>query len=333
MPVATSSRRLRRQDTDDIEDAVATQGRDEELDEVEAATQPRQAKGAKKEKKPRREPEEDDDVEDDDDQDDDPLANFTDQPVDKQQALRVQGLAQDWAQIRTGIHSSSYALVQDIGTAIAEFMEGEKVEAKLAEVDRTMRKLIDTENDIRAHEDTLKDLHQQIERGDAVAEILSRYEGGVQQRTDDYQSKTSRQKYAKHENYASFRQAVYEVQHPDEPMPPVSDFIPAEAGDDSDDEDDIQIGGVTQDYKCPLTLKLLEDPLTSDICKHSFDASAIREFLGTSRKKCPNAGCNQVISVSNLKPNKDLAKKAKEAARRERMREEEDSDDAESVIE
>ena len=37
----------------------------------------------------------------------------------------------------------------------------------------------------------------------------------------------------------------------------------SEPGDASDDDDDIEIGGVTQDYKCPLTLTPLVDPLTS----------------------------------------------------------------------
>ena len=36
-----------------------------------------------------------------------------------------------------------------------------------------------------------------------------------------------------------------------------------ESGDDSDDDDDVQVGGVTQDYKCPITLTMLVDPLTS----------------------------------------------------------------------
>lgn len=76
--------------------------------------------------------------------------------------------------------------------------------------------------------------------------------------------------------------------------------------------------------------------LPRSVCKHSFDASAIREFLKNdraARQKCPNAGCNKIISLNDLKPNKELAKKAKEAARRERLREEEDSDDDEDVIE
>ncbi|EKM49518.1 uncharacterized protein PHACADRAFT_265043 [Phanerochaete carnosa HHB-10118-sp] len=337
MPVATSSRRLRRQDTDDIEDATATQVRDEEVDDVEAASQPRRTKGAKRDKKARQELEDEGDEGGNDNGQhvDNPLADFADQPIDKQQAGRISGLSQDWAQIR-GLHNSSYSLVQDIGSALAEFTEGEKAEKNLAEIDKMMRSLIDTENELRAHEDTLTDLYQQVIRGEAVPEVISRYDSGVGTRQKDYGKKTSRQKYAKHEDYANFRQGIYEIQHPDEAMPPVADFIPAEEGDDSDDDDDVQVGGVTQDYRCPLTLKLLEDPLTSSVCNHSFDASAIREFLKndrTARQKCPNAGCHKIISLNDLKPNKELAKKAKEAARRERMREEEDSEDDENVIE
>ena len=131
MPVATSSRRLRRQDTDDIEDATATQTRDEELDDVEAASQPRKSKSSKKEKKKARTQDDDNDAEgdDDDDQDfEDPLADFTDQPVDKQQAGRILGLSSDWAQLRQGPHVASYALVRDIASSLAEFQDGEKAE-------------------------------------------------------------------------------------------------------------------------------------------------------------------------------------------------------------
>lgn len=36
-----------------------------------------------------------------------------------------------------------------------------------------------------------------------------------------------------------------------------------EDGDASDDEDDLEVGGITQDYKCPLTLIPFVNPLTS----------------------------------------------------------------------
>ena len=38
--------------------------------------------------------------------------------------------------------------------------------------------------------------------------------------------------------------------------------VSTEDGDVSDD-DEIEVGGVTQDYKCPITLTILVDPLTS----------------------------------------------------------------------
>lgn len=65
-------------------------------------------------------------------------------------------------------------------------------------------------------------------------------------------------------------------------MPPIVELIPkgwrynpvlpctidtiriAEDGDDSDEEDDdLYVGGVVQDLKCPLTLTWLDKPVTS----------------------------------------------------------------------
>lgn len=36
-----------------------------------------------------------------------------------------------------------------------------------------------------------------------------------------------------------------------------------EEGDESDDDDEILVGGRVQDYKCPITLTILVDPVTS----------------------------------------------------------------------
>lgn len=145
-----------------------------------------------------------------------------------------------------------------------------------------------------------------------------------------------------------------EVQHPDQPMPPVSEFFEREDGDDSDEDEDIVMGGVTQDYKCPLSLTIMVDPLTSYVlltpisspysaantvsrktCGHSFSSEAIRQYLGnslTNRKKCPTTGCNKVISLDDFRADRELAKKAREAARRERMREEEEGSGGEEII-
>lgn len=71
-----------------------------------------------------------------------------------------------------------------------------------------------------------------------------------------------------------------EVLHDNQGMPPLIELIPRgklpeavyayllswfveEGDDDDDDDDDIVIGGVTQNYKCPLTMAILEKPMTS----------------------------------------------------------------------
>lgn len=58
----------------------------------------------------------------------------------------------------------------------------------------------------------------------------------------------------------------------------------SEPGDMSDDEDsDVEVGGVTQDYKCPLTLTPLQDPLTSCVPPSPSAAlpiSAVAKILG-----------------------------------------------------
>jgi E3 SUMO-protein ligase NSE2 len=125
MPAAATSHHLRKQPTEDIEDAMSTQPRDEEVDEDEAPSQPScRSKDADKQKKPAIDLENDpEDVEEEE-----PIENLPDQPVDKQQAGRITGIAQDWEQMRKAIHHSSYALVRDIASSIAEFMDGERGE-------------------------------------------------------------------------------------------------------------------------------------------------------------------------------------------------------------
>jgi E3 SUMO-protein ligase NSE2 len=122
-----------------------------------------------------------------------------------------------------------------------------------------------------------------------------------------------------------------------------------EVGDDSDDDDDVEVGGVTQDYKCPLTLTTLKDPMTAYVssclplkssiltkarspCGHSFSAEAIRAFFKDGRnKKCPGAGCSKVYSLASLKPDKELAKKIQRAALR--AQHSDDESDSEEVVE
>ena len=89
-----------------------------------------------------------------------------------------------------------------------------------------MRELVDIDTEIRSHEQTLKDLHQQIVAGEEIvsdphafsirrhaqppqSDVLERYQVQVQEKLEAHNKKTSRQKYAKSDAYAAFRQSIY----------------------------------------------------------------------------------------------------------------------------
>ncbi|THH30662.1 hypothetical protein EUX98_g3539 [Antrodiella citrinella] len=301
----------------------------DEADVVQAAPLPPSRRKAKKAAAaPAQQPEE----EEEDAKD--IIANFKDQPLDKFERDKLAGVANDWRIMREQVHSSFFGLMNDVGSSVSEFAQGDKGEKAILDIDNVMRQLLDTEVELKLHEDTLSDILQRVAREEAVANVTDEYQSGVDKKHSAYKTKTSRQKYAKSEEYRKFRQAIFEVQHPGDAMPPVTDLISRESGDVSDDDDDVEIGGVTQDYRCPLSLTILEDPLTSTLCDHSFSAKSIMEYLGQKQMvTCPASGCKQMLTRACLQPNKALAKQAREAARRERARNdsEEESDDDEVI--
>lgn len=51
-------------------------------------------------------------------------------------------------------------------------------------------------------------------------------------------------------------------------MPSLPELIPQEEGDEDDDSDDeIRVGNIIKDYKCPITTILLVDPVTKWVCE------------------------------------------------------------------
>ncbi|EIW80950.1 hypothetical protein CONPUDRAFT_56154, partial [Coniophora puteana RWD-64-598 SS2] len=195
----------------------------------------------------------------------------------------------------------------------------------LTQVDEIMRNLLNIDHEMKSHEETLKEMYQKIIVEEPIDNAMERYDNGLKQRIEDFNSKTSRQKYASSNDYVKFKQGVFETQNPDMAIPPINAFIPKEDGDESDDDDDLEIGGVTQDYKCPISLTLLVNPMASRVCNHSFSAVAIREYLGRATKPCPATGCNAQISMNDVHPDRDLEKKVRLVARRA-QREQDDSD-------
>ncbi|KAJ6619482.1 hypothetical protein B0H10DRAFT_2025844 [Mycena sp. CBHHK59/15] len=342
MPVATSRRRktTRRQASSDIEDDGPSQAHArDDVDEGEEDAQPRRVKKEKttvkrekgKSSRAPQEPEDEDDDEDDDGRID--IENFADQPLTKADCTKINNFAIDWKNIEESMHQNS-PIITHVAVSMAEVGTGEEAQEGLEQLDRIMKGLLDAQAVMTGHSNVLNDILQSVARGqESITDATGRYNMLVDEMNADYDKKTTRQKYAKNQQYIEFKEAIYEVDHSGSAMPPITDFIPQEPGDESDDDDDdVVMGGVTQEYKCPLMMTLLEDPVTSSVCKHSFSSVAIKDMFRVNRgaQRCPAAGCSKKFTLADCKPDPELARKVKAHVRR-LARAEEDSD-AEEVI-
>ena len=128
----------------------------------------------------------------------------------------------------------------------------------------------------------------------------------VQAEREKYMSLPLSRRYAEHPEYVGFKQSVHEALHGDEvPMPPSSRWFRQEgspapgtaaaAAGEEDSDDDLAVQRATISTKCPITLRELEDPVTSNQCPHTFEKSAIIEMIGRRPAvQCPVPGCFKV---------------------------------------
>lgn len=130
---------------------------------------------------------------------------------------------------------------------------------------------------------------------------------------------------------------MHDALHPGENQPPVphaNTWFPEDTANESagarrrrnattdhtendDDEDEIQMTGVTFNSKCPITLQTFKEPYSNSVCSHTFEKSALLAYFnssatvfappnqprnrgqppqGVKQAKCPQTGCEKVSS-------------------------------------
>ncbi|KAL8778607.1 MAG: hypothetical protein Q9194_001896 [Teloschistes cf. exilis] len=180
-----------------------------------------------------------------------------------------------------------------------------------------------------------------------------------------YTSLSLQDRYASHNDYIGFRKIVHDALHPDDdtPLPHPSTWFPSSSNPasnpnnnnnlsriasansngapDSDSDPEIQIAREKRSIRCPLTLLPMHEPLTSTLCPHSFEKSAILGMLeastlrhnptqsarggGEKALKCPE--CEVLLTASTLKKDAVLIRKIRRIEEQERREREESSDD------
>ncbi|KAI1069356.1 hypothetical protein LB507_008905 [Fusarium sp. FIESC RH6] len=139
----------------------------------------------------------------------------------------------------------------------------------------------------------------------AASSAIETFEKLRARKEAEYTNMSARQRYALNNDYASFKKVWHDAMAGEDgpPLPDASrwftqDGQPAMSGADvgaaDDDDDDIAVARETISINCPLTLQPMKDPYTNRNCKHTFEKSALLEYLPMrGESQCPQAGCSQ----------------------------------------
>ncbi|KPM40957.1 hypothetical protein AK830_g5622 [Neonectria ditissima] len=162
----------------------------------------------------------------------------------------------------------------------------------------------------------------------------------------DYSALSMHQRYALNNDYGAFKKLWHDAMAGEDgaPLPdasrwfrpdgqPVMRDLPEGMGDD--DDDDIAVAREVLSINCPLTLKPMDQPYSNRKCKHTFEKSAILDYLSMrGEKQCPQTGCAQMFSRPQFDEDfyLDLAmvrriRRARQAQEQNDLDEEEDDDD------
>ncbi|XP_064652300.1 E3 SUMO-protein ligase NSE2-like isoform X2 [Lineus longissimus] len=120
---------------------------------------------------------------------------------------------------------------------------------------------------------------------------------------NDAQSSNNVAQLEGHEKYLELKQKIWDILHPDEPMP-----TQETAGDEGDDE----VAVTQQDIntRCPYLAREMTNPWRNLICKHNYDKEAVDQMLKQRKSRCPVQGCynDKPLQKSDLDENKELKK-------------------------
>ncbi|KAK0743322.1 hypothetical protein B0T18DRAFT_414994 [Schizothecium vesticola] len=175
-----------------------------------------------------------------------------------------------------------------------------------------------------------------------------------QVKADEYAALSVKQRYAQNNDYIEFKKTWHDAMHQDQEvnLPHPSTWFDAQgrpnmrgaaAGGDDDDED-LVIEREVRSFRCELSLGPITEPYTSRVCHHTFQKSAVVEFMKNNggRGHCPTCMPRRTLQASDfyddevylrrMKRAMDLAKRRQQAEEEEEGEEEEDDVPDASII-
>ncbi|KAK9376135.1 zinc-finger of the MIZ type in Nse subunit-domain-containing protein [Lipomyces chichibuensis] len=185
-------------------------------------------------------------------------------------------------------------------------------------------------------------------RNNQVEDPASVFLDAMEEFAERNSAKNDKQKYSGNTQYINFKRRAWENTYGDEDMPPIEDWFDAHGAsktiteiherDTNDGDEDLIVAQEKRSLKCPVSLALLVNPVTSNVCPHTFSKDAIFSlFVENSRGRqryldsieCPVAGCDKILFKANLIENPTIARQVERYIEKQHQEDEADFDELE----
>ncbi|CAD6584684.1 MAG: hypothetical protein TREMPRED_003935 [Tremellales sp. Tagirdzhanova-0007] len=273
---------------------------------------------------------EDGDNDDDNNKDGWTVETFKDQPLGKSNST-IHMLKTLTDKLKEVIKKTEDGMVKTTDNARA-MEDASPDDGQIVEFETGLQRAIELRQIVQIKIDVLDEMQMRMREGESLVDAGKQFKQTSSKRAADYMAKSKRMKceYAQGE-YIDFRTSIWEINHPSGACPPMSTFLPKTDEDESDDED-FEIGGNTQNYRCPVTMLPLKDTVT----RHSYSREGIEGIFTNAKRnkrpaRCPVAGCNVQLTNAHLIDDKHLQKRADEFEKRRARRENDSDEEAELV--
>ncbi|KAF2279727.1 uncharacterized protein EI97DRAFT_448390 [Westerdykella ornata] len=174
------------------------------------------------------------------------------------------------------------------------------------------------------------------------------YTDRMERKRLEYQSFSHQARYAQNNDYIGFKQVVHDATFGDDgpPLPRAETWFsergapaPGITAMGDGDDDDIVMDRATVSTRCPITFQQFKEPFSSKKCPHSFEKTAILQFIRRSETKvrgeraiqCPVSGCEQMLTANDLHEDLVLIRKIKRMQKAEAQDAEESESEEEDT--
>ncbi|ORX78102.1 hypothetical protein BCR32DRAFT_247432 [Anaeromyces robustus] len=166
----------------------------------------------------------------------------------------------------------------------------------------------------------IEDIKQKLNMNEEMNSVNKEYDKKLEEEQERFLSQSRYKRYAANKEFQEFRETLWDVKNEGRTMPSLVAYTRQKYGYDDEmdidnleeeDDDNIIITNRQESFICPITKRIMNDPLISKTCKHSY-SSVIKEIIKENNERrieCPVAGCIHYVSLNDLRPNKLLARK------------------------